>query len=200
MGLGAALRQAWVGYQRRLDEELAAAGFADPGFPDGRVLRMCTDPAEMTISQIGRQLGITRQGAGKIVASLGHRGYVTVVASTTNGREKIVKLTPRANDYLGAQRKAARTIENRFRAELGPESLAGLHRLLWGELSNHARTNTSGRWDTPGASGTSRTDCCQLPPFSETSQGSIRVIPDVLAHRWRSNSLRGHSPFSEDRP
>jgi DNA-binding MarR family transcriptional regulator len=130
VGLGAALRQAWVGYQRRLDEELAAAGFADRGFPDGRVLRMCTDPAEMTISQIGRQLGITRQGAGKIVASLGHRGYVTVVASTTNGREKIVKLTPRANDYLGAQRKAARTIENRFRAELGPESLAGLHRLL----------------------------------------------------------------------
>ena len=39
VGLGAALRQAWVGYHRRLDEAMAAAGFDDHGFPDGRVLR-----------------------------------------------------------------------------------------------------------------------------------------------------------------
>ena len=42
MRLGAALRRAWVGYQRRLDQEIATAGFADRGFPDGRVLRMCS--------------------------------------------------------------------------------------------------------------------------------------------------------------
>jgi DNA-binding MarR family transcriptional regulator len=113
-----------------LDEELAAAGFGDRGFPDGRVLRMCSDPAETTISQIGRQLGITRQGASKIVASLRGRRYVTVSASATDGREKIVKLTPRAVDYLAAQRKAARTIEGQLRTELGQEGFAGLYRLL----------------------------------------------------------------------
>jgi DNA-binding MarR family transcriptional regulator len=130
LGLGASLRRAWVGYRRRLDEELAAAGFDDRGFPDGRVLRMCADPAEMTISEIGRRLGITRQGAGKIVVGLQDRNYVTVRASATNGREKIVKLTPRANDYLSAQRKAARTIEHQLRDALGPEVFSGLHRLL----------------------------------------------------------------------
>jgi DNA-binding MarR family transcriptional regulator len=128
--LGAALRRGWLGYRRRLDEELAASGFADHGFPDGRVLRMCTDPGDTTISQIGRQLGVTRQGASKIVASLRDRRYVTVSASATNGREKIVKLTPRATDFLAAQRRAARRIERQLRAELGQEGFAALYQLL----------------------------------------------------------------------
>lgn len=129
-GLGPALRRGWVGYQRLLDDTLAAAGFDDRRFPDGRILRMCAEPAEATISQIGRELGITRQGAGKIVASLRERRYVTLKSSATDRREKIVKLTPRAVDYLVAQRKAARTIERSLRTELGPDAFAGLHALL----------------------------------------------------------------------
>lgn len=127
--LGAALRRAWVGYQRRLDEEMKAAGFADRGFPDGRVLRMCTGPAETTVSQIGRELGITRQGASKIVAGLQDRRHVTLSPSATDGREKIVRLTPRALDYLATQRKAAHTIERQLRTELGPDALAHVLRL-----------------------------------------------------------------------
>ena len=130
MRLGAALRRAWVGYQLRLDEEMAAAGFADRGFPDGRVLRICSGPAETTVSHIGRELGITRQGASKIVGGLRDRRYVTLRPSVTDGREKIVILTPRAIDYLAAQRKAAHTIERRLRMELGPEVLTTLYRLV----------------------------------------------------------------------
>jgi DNA-binding MarR family transcriptional regulator len=127
--LGPALRRAWVGYQRQLDEKMAAAGFADRGFPDGRVLRMCTAPGETTVSQIGRELGITRQGASKIVAGLQERRYVTLSPSATDGREKVVHLTPRAVDYLASQRKAAQAIERRLRTELGPEVLANIFRL-----------------------------------------------------------------------
>jgi DNA-binding MarR family transcriptional regulator len=127
--LGPALRRAWIGYQLRLDEELAAAGFADRGFPDGRVLRMCSDGGT-TIARIGRELGITRQGASKIVASLRDRRYVTITPSATNGREKIVQLTTRATDYLAAHRDAARLIETRLRAELGPEVFNSIHQLL----------------------------------------------------------------------
>jgi len=130
MGLGTALRRAWVGYQRRLDEDMAAAGFADRGFPDGRVLRMCSGPTETTVSHIGRELGITRQGASKIVAGLRDRRYVTMRSSATDGREKIVTLTPRAVAYLAAQRKAARAIERRLRNDLGQEAFEVLYRLL----------------------------------------------------------------------
>jgi DNA-binding MarR family transcriptional regulator len=150
--LGPALRRAWVGYQRQLDEKMATAGFADRGFPDGRVLRMCSGRAETTVSQIGRELGITRQGASKIVAGLRERRYVTFSPSATDAREKILKLTPRAVDYLASQRKAARAIETQIRTELGPEALASFFRLadaLAGDddlrMSDYLRSRVSGR-------------------------------------------------------
>jgi DNA-binding MarR family transcriptional regulator len=128
--LGAALRRAWVGYQRRLDEQMAAAGFGDRRFPDGRVLRICSRSPETTASQIGRELGISRQGAAKIVGDLRSRGYVEVVASATSGREKTITLTQRAVDYLATQRKAAQSIERQLREEIGSEGFEGLARLL----------------------------------------------------------------------
>ena len=128
--LGGALRRAWVGYRVRLDEAMAAAGFDDRGFPDGRVLRVCSRSAETTIAQIGRELGITRQGAAKIVASLRDRRYVTLEPSERDRRVKVVRLTPRAADYLATQRKVARKIERELLAELGPEAFDSLYRLL----------------------------------------------------------------------
>ncbi len=111
-GLGGALRRAWLGYQLRLDHAMAEAGFGERRFPDGRVLRVCSGEAGSTISAIGRELGITRQGASKVVASLLDGGYVAVADSTTSKRERSVTLTPRGIDYLARQRAAARAIEN----------------------------------------------------------------------------------------
>ncbi len=128
--LGGDLRRAWVGYRRRLDAEMAAAGFADRRFPDGRVLRLCSTTSGATISQIGRELGITRQGASKIVASLRDRRYVKLTPSPTDRREKVVELTSRATDFLAAHRKATRRIERQLRAEVGAEGFDGLDRLL----------------------------------------------------------------------
>jgi DNA-binding MarR family transcriptional regulator len=127
--LGPGLRRAWVGYQRRLDEALAAAGF-ERQLPDGRVLRICAQSEGATISQIGRQLGITRQGASKLVAGLSERRYVTIAPSPHNGREKIVALTPHAIEYLAAHRTAARAIERQLRSEIGNDPFESLQLLL----------------------------------------------------------------------
>jgi DNA-binding MarR family transcriptional regulator len=128
--LGGALRRAWIGYQRRLDREMAAAGYDDRGFPDGRVLRLCMEHEEVTSSRIGRELGITRQGAGKIVASLRDRGYVTLRTSSSDHREKVLKLTPRAHGYLAAQRSASRRIERDVRKQVGAERFESFTALL----------------------------------------------------------------------
>ena len=130
LALGPTLRRAWLGYQARLDRAMADAGFDERRFPDGRVLRLCADPAGSTISNIGRELGITRQGAGKVVSHLHDRGYVSVADSPTSGREKEVTLTLRGTQYLEAQRHAVRTIERQLRKDLGEEPLTALHRLL----------------------------------------------------------------------
>ncbi len=128
--LGPALRRAWLGYQRRLDTATAEAGFGERRFPDGRVVRMCSGEAGSTISAIGRELGITRQGAGKVVVDLRERGYVTVADSATSKREKSVVLTALGVDYLRAQQAAGRAIEDELRAELGEAAFTGLFALL----------------------------------------------------------------------
>ena len=128
--LGAALRRAWLGYQLRMDRAMSEMGFGERRFPDGRVLRMCSGEAGSTISAIGRELGITRQGATKVVAYLRDRGFVAVADSMTSKREKSVVLTPRGIDYLAHQRLAARSIEDELRAELGAAAFSALGALL----------------------------------------------------------------------
>ena len=109
---------------------MADAGFGERTFPDGRVLRVCSGQAGSTISAIGQELGITRQGASKVVAHLRDRGYVAVADSPTSKREKSVILTSRGIDYLTRQRAAARAIEDELRAELGDTVLSALGALL----------------------------------------------------------------------
>ena len=109
---------------------MAEAGFGERRFPDGRVLRLCSGQVGSTISAIGRELGITRQGAGKVVGHLRDRGYVTVADSVTSRREKSVKLTSRGVDYLQAQRAAALAIEDELKAALGQTGFSALHALL----------------------------------------------------------------------
>ena len=109
---------------------MADAGFGERRFPDGRVLRLCSGQAGSTISAIGRELGITRQGASKVVGHLRDRGYVTVADSPTSKREKSVTLTSRGIDYLQAQRAAARAIDGELRAALGAEGFSSLFSLL----------------------------------------------------------------------
>jgi DNA-binding MarR family transcriptional regulator len=109
---------------------MAEAGFGQREFPDSRVLRVCSVDAGSTISAIGRELGVTRQGASKVVAHLRDRGYLAVADSTTSKREKSVILTPRGTDYLAHQHAAARAIEDDLRAELGEAVLSALRALL----------------------------------------------------------------------
>jgi DNA-binding MarR family transcriptional regulator len=129
-GLGPALRRAWVGYQLRLDAAMAAAGFEERRFPDGRMLRLCSGQGGSTISAIGRELEITRQGASKLVRLLCDRDYVSVTESETSKREKTVVLTPRGRDYLQSLRREAQAIEDELRIELGDAAFAGLVALL----------------------------------------------------------------------
>jgi DNA-binding MarR family transcriptional regulator len=133
--LGRALRRGLVGYWLLVDTELAAAGFADRRFPDGRVLVMCSAAQDVTISEVGRRLGVTRQRAGKIVARLLEHGYVEVAASASDGREKVVTLTARAEQFLVALQDATRLVEQRLARELGPEAVDQLFRTL-GQLAD----------------------------------------------------------------
>jgi DNA-binding MarR family transcriptional regulator len=176
IGLGPALRRAWVGYQLRLDAAMADAGFDDRRFPDGRVLRFCSKLTGSTISAIGRELGITRQGASKVVAHLRESGYISVVDSTTSGREKTVTLTSRGIEYLVAQREATRHIDGQLREELGEAGFASLFTLLdaLGEgeqVRMRAYLQRSTRACVTNSEGTSSSSCLTLDTGSRQCSG-----------------------------
>lgn len=142
MKLGSSLRRAWIGYHLLLEQEMAAAGWRRRGFPDDRVLHLCARSPQITVSGIGRELGVTRQGASKVVAGLREHGLVTLHPSPDDGRERLVLLTSSARGYLAAQRKIAGTIEGRVRAELGAgafEALSALLELLGGDDNDPPR-------------------------------------------------------------
>ena len=179
MGLGAALRRAWLGYQLRLDRAMAEAGFGERRFPDGRVLRVCSTGAGSTISDIGRELGITRQGAGKVVAHLRDRGYVAVADSTTSKREKSVVLTPLGVDYLANQNAAARAIEDELRTEFG--------------------TRPSLRWERCSARWTPGTTCAYGRTFVTRPACSSRPKPVTPPSPRRARRLRCRQRLSGQR-
>lgn len=128
--LARALRMALTGYWRLVGAELAAAGFTDRRFPEGRVLVMCSAPGDTTISDVGRRLRITRQGASKIVARLREDGYLNVSASAADGRERVLTLTPRAEQFLATLQQAGRSVEARLREQIGADGLEQLFRTL----------------------------------------------------------------------
>ena len=109
---------------------MAASGVSRRSFPDGRVLHICARSSDTTISDIGRELGITRQGASKVVRVLRDQGFVKLQNSPADGREKLVTLTRTATAYLAAQRNAASTLERRLKAEVGDEAIEALYELL----------------------------------------------------------------------
>jgi DNA-binding MarR family transcriptional regulator len=109
---------------------MAAAGFDDRRFPDGRVLRLCSRFPGLTAARIGRELGISRQGAGKIVADLRDRGYLALSASPGDAREKTITLTPRGTAYLAAQRSAVRRVQDQIRDAVGVDVYESLYTLL----------------------------------------------------------------------
>jgi DNA-binding MarR family transcriptional regulator len=104
------------------------------------VFALYAQPGPMTISEMGRQFDVTRQAASKIVAELRERGYVQTIASTTDQREKVVELTPKATEYVTARLRAAAELDKAIRKRVGAAGLGELRKLLdaIGEVSGGA--------------------------------------------------------------
>lgn len=121
---------AWWSYVSRLDTEMKAAGAEMRRASMNYVFALYALPGPMTISQMGRQFDVSRQAASKLVAELRDRGYVQTEASTTDQREKVVNLTPKAIEYVTMRRRAAAALDQEIREQVGAEGLNELCRVL----------------------------------------------------------------------
>jgi DNA-binding MarR family transcriptional regulator len=92
-----------------------------------------------TATDLGERLGVTKQAAGQMVDELTRLGYVTREADPSDGRRRLVQLTPRGVDCLRASADAFEEIVAEWRArgdevDTAVAALAGLTDLYGGRL------------------------------------------------------------------
>jgi DNA-binding MarR family transcriptional regulator len=101
-------RERWI---RAMAQRLSAGGFEDYRRSDPLVLRSLR-AGEVPLGSLTATLGLTRQGARKVVSGLVERGYARVTSSTVDTRRRMVGLTPRGREYLAAVVAALRALND----------------------------------------------------------------------------------------
>jgi DNA-binding MarR family transcriptional regulator len=79
-----------------------------------------------TASELGRRLGVSKQAAGKTIDRLAELGYVERVDDESDGRRKLVRLTPRGIDSLVRSAEIFDELRARWATSLGPKRLTEL--------------------------------------------------------------------------
>jgi DNA-binding MarR family transcriptional regulator len=94
-----------------------------------------------TTSELGRQLGVSKQAAAKTVISLEQAGYVSRAPDPKDGRAVRLLRTPRAEEMLMLSAEFFETYRARLTDALGPERLAELENDL-----DRMAAPSKGRW------------------------------------------------------
>ena len=117
---GILLARAYIGFVEELRRALAEMGFDDLHGSFGYVARTLAE-GPLTLRDLALRLGITSQGALKIVDDMEENGYLLRAADPDDGRAKRLALTDKGKRALAA----ARTIHRRFDRDLSRRMGAG---------------------------------------------------------------------------
>jgi DNA-binding MarR family transcriptional regulator len=136
---GILLALAYQEFVRELREAHAREGFGDTGRSDGVVFRaLAVRP--MTVSGLAERLQITKQGAGQIVDDMERRGYVERRPDQSDGRARLVHLSPRGTAALAAARRFHHRYERRLIQRYGVDAVAQLRHVLEAIAGGTAQT------------------------------------------------------------
>ena len=127
--LGVLMNLAYGAFVVRLRAHLAGAGFDDLGPSFGYVFRIL-DPGPVSLATLAARLGMTPQGALKIVADMEAKGYVERGADPTDGRVRPLSLSARGRAALGAARAFHGDFEDALGRRLGADSVSAMRAVL----------------------------------------------------------------------
>jgi DNA-binding MarR family transcriptional regulator len=105
------------------------AGFDDVTLAQSRLM-MGLDPGGTRLSVLADRAQIAKQTATALVDKLERAGYVERVPDPSDGRARLVRMTPRAEAALPVARAEEDRIEAEWRARLGPELMDQLSEAL----------------------------------------------------------------------
>jgi DNA-binding MarR family transcriptional regulator len=126
---GILLGAAYAAFTEWLRAEMRASGFDDLGPSHGYVFRALGE-GSMTLTELAAGLGMTTQGAAKIVAAMAEGGYVRSTPDPTDGRAKRLALDDRGRRALRRARALHASYERRLIRRLGAQRVADLREAL----------------------------------------------------------------------
>ncbi len=126
---GILLGLAYQTFVDHLNASLAEHGFTDirPAF--GYVFRALAEQP-LTSGQLASRLGITAQGAGKLVDQMVDAGYVARRLDTTDRRTKWLDLTERGRAALTTAHQIHQDLERQLAADVGAAPVGTLRDVL----------------------------------------------------------------------
>jgi DNA-binding MarR family transcriptional regulator len=112
-----------------LHGELAGLGHGDLRPAHGYALNAVGEQGTTT-ARLAADLGMTKQGAAKLVATLVRDGYLARSEHAGDARARLLTLTPRGRELLASAERIQRELEARWAHAAGPEDVAALRRAL----------------------------------------------------------------------
>jgi DNA-binding MarR family transcriptional regulator len=137
---GILLNTAFGAFKDGLHEALAEAGFGDVGGSYGYVFRLLIkEPA--TLGEVAQHLGITPQGALKIVDDMVRKGYVVRHPCADDGRIKLLALTERGTLAVKCASRYHKRFEKALAGRIGAASAKAARTALEDIVRHHGRAN-----------------------------------------------------------
>lgn len=118
-------RQRWI---RAMAQRLGDMGFHDYRRSDPLVLRSLR--SEVALGSLGPTLGLTRQGARKVVSGLVERDYAVVTPSTQDSRRRNVALTPKGREYCAAVVATLHALNDEVTAHVDADQFTAAYSVL----------------------------------------------------------------------
>jgi DNA-binding MarR family transcriptional regulator len=122
---------------RSIDEGLALEGL---GRAHHRALYFIARQPDLTVSELLKILGITKQSLGRVLNDLSARGLVENRAGTSDRRQKLLRLTADGQAFEAQLFEALRHGMSSAYAAAGQESITGFWRVLEGLVPDEDRS------------------------------------------------------------
>lgn len=130
MLIGALLRVPAQAIQRRIINELNAAGFEELRLPHMAVLQF-PGPDGVRPGTLAERAGMSKQAINQLLRSLEGSGYIVRSDAAEEGRARIIRLTKRGRAAYSKIHEILREIEREWSSELGAKPFSQLKELLF---------------------------------------------------------------------
>lgn len=126
---------------RGIDEGLERQGL---GRAHHRALYFVARQPDLTVSELLKLLGITKQSLGRVLNELGERGLVETRTGPVDRRQRLLRLTPAGAALEAELFEALRGKLSGAYAEAGQGSVAGFWTVLEGLIPEEERRRVAG--------------------------------------------------------